>query len=359
MNSATLFVPVGRDITLLEQNLDYYTQMGIKKILISVHLRPEWEEGFLDSINEVIEKYPATIADLHTAQEIASKARYDSVIKKHCSPGDWVIIADQDEFYEYSQPLAETIKCCEENGYDYVTGEFLDRVGPIGDMPEIKDMLWDSFPIGVKLTKEVVKGGAKVTLARASVNLTAGHHRALNGRACPNNICSTIVHHFKWDSTCIDRTRYMADVYQRGRFSCVSESLRVLDYLDKNKGKIKIDDPALEAYWPIFNRTSSSTESGLESIYHDPNNVTPVKQSHLKIKKSSESNYLVTVNNDHVLAFNQSTMVTFDLCDGQRNVAEIVSILRDVYPASWQMMEYQTQSALRSLNNCNCIKTMK
>jgi len=115
MHPVTLFLPIGRDISLLKRNLDYYTRMGIKKILLSVHLQEEWENGFLDSVNEIITDYPAQIAEIHTGAANVSKKRYETVIGKYCNSDDWVIVADLDEFYEYSRPLPEVLEYCVSN----------------------------------------------------------------------------------------------------------------------------------------------------------------------------------------------------------------------------------------------------
>ena len=84
MTNITLFIPIGRDIKLLKNNLDYYTRMGINRILLSVHIKDDWAKGFLDAVNTIIAPYPAEIAEIFRGSGTASKTRYENVISKHC-----------------------------------------------------------------------------------------------------------------------------------------------------------------------------------------------------------------------------------------------------------------------------------
>jgi len=256
MQKITLFIPFGRDIKLLKYNLDYYTGMGIRRILLSVHIRSEWEKGFLDAVKKIIAPYPAEIAEIYRDAHNASKTRYENVISKHCRNDDWVIVADLDEFYEYSMPLADVIKFCKVNNYDYVKGEFLDRIGPMGELATIQGNIWDTYPVGLRLTKMAKVCVDKIVLARASIRLTGGHHNAITGTGCPIDDCSAIVHHFKWDSTCVERIKYMNGMQKKANFPWAVDSERTLQYLESNGGKIPIDDTGLEAYWPIYQRNN-------------------------------------------------------------------------------------------------------
>jgi len=349
MQSITLIIPFGRDITLLRRNLDYYTEMGIQRILLSVHVRKEWEEGFLDAINEIIADYPAEIADIHMEEHNASKKRYEAVISKYCNNNDWVIVADLDEFYEYSSPLPDVVNFCEKNGYDYISGEFLDRLSPTGELADIEGNIWDTYPVGLKLTAKLGICANKVVLARAGVELAGGHHNALTGIGCPVGECSAIVHHFKWDSTCIERIQYMNSMQRRANTPWAIDSERMLQYLASNGRIIPIDDPALEAYWPIYKRSIPSASVGLQTIWEDPSRIAPKKLSSIEIHKQGDSDYLISADKKRSLKLNLSSLIILNLSDGFNSVSDITSITRDAYPAAWQSIEYSVQLTLREL----------
>ncbi|GMR06029.1 MAG: hypothetical protein BMS9Abin25_0610 [Gammaproteobacteria bacterium] len=348
MQHITLFIPLGRDISLLRRNLDYYTEMGVQRFLLSVHIIKEWHDGFLRAVEEIIADFPAVIAETHSEEHIASKKRYENVINTHCNDNDWVIVADLDEFYEYSLPLPDVVQYCEQNNYDYVTGEFLDRVGPEGGLPDIHGDLWDTYPVGLRLTSHTNACANKIVLARAHIELTGGHHNALSGTGCPAEECSAIVHHFKWDSTCIERSKYVNRMQKKAGKSWAIDSERILHYLESNRMKIPVDDPILDAYWPMYKRKAHVADTGLDSIFSDPIKIIPRILTSSKIKELSKTEYLVSNPGGASLKLNHSSMMIFNLCNGRNSVSDIVSITREAYPTAWSSIENHVQSALRS-----------
>lgn len=350
MKKITLFIPFGRDISLLKSCLEYYTEMGIQRILLSVHIRQEWQEGFLDAVNEAISGFPAKISEIHTGTKNDSAKRYETVIGKYCKSDDWVIVADLDEFYEYSRPLHEVLEYCLSYGYDNVIGEYLDRIGPKGNLPDLQDNLWDTFPVGLQISKSIAKACShKIVLARANIRLSGGHHKAYSGKTCPTSEISAIVHHFKWDSTCIERIKYMKSMYQENNLPWVNEPKRVLKFLETNKGRFDISLAALEAYWPMYKRSCVSANAGLKSIWEDPTKITPKQSSSLKIQKQSDTIYLVNGAGIKPFVLNQSSMAILTLCNGYNSASDIVTIIRNTYPSGWLSMEQSVQAALRSL----------
>lgn len=210
MKPITLYLPVGPDIKLLDANLDYYTGLGVSHILLSVHLREEWAGGFLEKITQTTKNYHAEIAQIHRSAAIEERLRYQSVTREYCDENDWVIIADLDEFHEFSMPIADIISLCESRDYDYVTGLFLDRIGIEGELTEYAWNIWDCFPLGARLTRKATGGDErKVVLTRANIDLVGGHHYAYEGRRCPTGEGTAIVHHFKWDASVLDRADHM------------------------------------------------------------------------------------------------------------------------------------------------------
>jgi hypothetical protein len=137
-------------------------------------------------------------------------------------PDDWAVVADLDEFQEYPDDLASVVEYCEERGYDAVTGEFLDRIGPDGAMPPITDgeSLWDTFPLGGDVTKGLLADpgispfySGKVVAAKGTTLISWGHHYVARGNPCPHSEISVPVHHFKWDAGVLSRLRARYELY--------------------------------------------------------------------------------------------------------------------------------------------------
>ena len=57
------------------------------------------------------------------------------------------MVSDDDEFHVYPKPLQEMINDCEENGWEFITGGFIDRIGEDGTFPKVynKTNIWKNF----------------------------------------------------------------------------------------------------------------------------------------------------------------------------------------------------------------------
>jgi hypothetical protein len=349
IKNTKLFIPLGRDVKLLKCNLEFYTELGIEHIYTSVHIRDEWEHGFIENVKDIIKDFPVTITEVYRGNNLALNDRYDSFRKNFCNEKDWVVVADLDEFYEYSMPLAELVRYCETNHYDYITGRFLDRVGPQGDLPEFDENLWDRYPIGLHATRSIAGGCVtKVTLCRSTVDLNGGHHNALSGNGCPEDIASTVVHHFKWDASVIDRLQYMSDMHIENGQPWHKEKDNVLNYLKEHGNRFAIDSPALHVYWPLYRRSRSVAKTGLSSIFEDPFMSYPKMNEQLEFQTLSETEFLVSYD-DKLLKINNSGMLLLYLCDGKSNINDIINTIRCENPQEWQTIEHDIQAAMRRL----------
>ena len=143
-------------------------------------------------------------------------------------PNDWWIVSDDDEFHIYSKPLQEIILDCERNGWELVRGGFIDRVGQVGDFPKInkKDNIFEQFPVA-GFFRYPMSGACpnKVCIMKGYIEITPGQHYAkIDGQTtwrwqgwnhpliAPVDAYNVQVHHFKWDSTCIERIKQVADI---------------------------------------------------------------------------------------------------------------------------------------------------
>jgi len=173
---------------------------------------------------------------------------------KNEHPNDWWIISDDDEMHVYSAPLYQIIMECDKNGYEMVRGGFIDRLGPDGTFPEINDTehIFEQFPTAGFFRYPLSYACPnKICLAKGHIKVTPGQHYAeVNGSTTwrwqgwnhplIHPTASVQVHHFKWDSTCIDRIKAVADVQSKNSFS---EEYKVMyNALKNNNFKVDITD---------------------------------------------------------------------------------------------------------------------
>ena len=171
---------------------------------------------------------------------------------KNTQPNDWWVIADIDEFHLYPDDnLRKVINNCEENGWDVVRGGFIDRIGDDGTFPEINDdkSLFEQFPIMGFFRYPMSKACPnKICITKGYVEITSGQHYAkIDGQTTwkwqgwnhplINSQDYVQVHHFKWDKTCIDRIKSVADVNQEYAYSNEYATM----YVNLRKSKFKIN----------------------------------------------------------------------------------------------------------------------
>ena len=178
---------------------------------------------------------------------------YNTVKIKH--PNDWWIVSDDDELQVYPEPIEDIIGESEKKGYEFVTGGFLDRIGIDGTFPKVtRDTnLHKEFPLG-GFFRYPMSGACpnKVTLMRGTVNVTPGQHYVDFGngknswgishpKRFPIQEVFTQVHHFKWDSTVVDRLKEVASVKEDYTFW--QEYRKMYLAIRKNKMRIDINNP--------------------------------------------------------------------------------------------------------------------
>jgi len=171
-------------------------------------------------------------------------------------PNDWWIVSDDDEFHIYSKPLNEIISECERNGWELVRGGFIDRVGQTGDFPKInkKENIFDQFPVA-GFFRYPMSGACpnKVCIMKGHIEITSGQHYAkIDGQTtwkwqgwnhpliAPVEEHNVQVHHFKWDSTCIERIKQVADI--KKDYASSDEYLKMYQSLRSNNFEIDVTD---------------------------------------------------------------------------------------------------------------------
>lgn len=247
---------VGSRTNILWHFLTYYSD-AVDEICIAVY---EWEgKNIYDEVKTIVDQFPkASIVE----REVHEKYNWEIVTAlynriKRLHPNDWWIVADDDEFHEYSLPLKDIISACENNGWDLVRGGFVDRVGPDGIFSEIQpeEDIFEQFPLA-GFFRYPLSGACpnKVCIMKGHVELTAGQHYAkIDGHTtwkwqgwnhpliAPYREYNVLVNHFKWDSTCGERIRAVANTNRQNAYS--EEYRKMYRELAKSRFKIDITDP--------------------------------------------------------------------------------------------------------------------
>ena len=247
---------VGSRTNILWHFLTYYSD-GVDEICVGVY---DWEDKELSKeVEKIIEEFPkAKIVLRRTAEKYNWETvtyMYNYIKQRH--PEGWWIVADDDEFHEYSQPLKDIIHDCEENGWDLVRGGFVDRIGIDGTFPELqpeKD-IFEQFPLA-GFFRYPLSGACpnKICIMKGYVELTPGQHYAkIDGHTtwkwqgwnhpliAPYREYNVQVNHFKWDSTCGERIRAVANTNRENAYS--EEYRKMYRELAKSRFKIDITDP--------------------------------------------------------------------------------------------------------------------
>lgn len=168
---------------------------------------------------------------------------------------DWWVVADIDEFHLYpNDDLQKLVEDCDENGWDIVKGGFIDRIGVEGSFPllEQDESIWKQFPImGFFRYPMSYACPNKISIMKGWVTLTSGQHYAkINEQTtwrwqgwnhplmAPIDTHSVQVHHFKWDSTSIDRIKRVADINENYSYS--EEYMKMYEELKKSNFRINL-----------------------------------------------------------------------------------------------------------------------
>jgi hypothetical protein len=250
-----LVTVTGSRTNTLWHMLSYYKDL-VDEIYVVVY---EWE-GFstYDDVLAITNQFPnVRIVD----RVVAEKYNWETVTAlynktKMLHPNDWWVVSDDDEFHVYSKDLREIVADCDTNGWDVVRGGFIDRIGKNGTFPELnndKD-IFKQFPLA-GFFRYPLSGACpnKICILKGYVEITPGQHYAkIDGHTtwkwqgwnhpliAPVNEYNVQVHHFKWDSTCVERIKAVADIKQLYSYS--DEYKKMYQALRSNNFEIDITD---------------------------------------------------------------------------------------------------------------------
>lgn len=245
-----LVTVVGENTHILPHMLKHYENM-VDKAYVAVYRQSE-DDGILQEVEELgIEPFMVFTEDKYNWNRVTEI--YNSI--KQTKPNDWWIVADDDELQVYPYEIEDIIKDCETNGYDFVTGGFLDRIGKDGIFPEVtrETDLHRAFPLAGFFRYPMSKACPnKVTLMKGYQDVTPGQHYASFkdgtnswGKSHPKRMpveeVFTQVHHFKWDSSCVERIKKVAD--NNKEYSYSDEYRVMYDGIKMFDFKIDVNNP--------------------------------------------------------------------------------------------------------------------
>jgi hypothetical protein len=255
MNKIRLVTVTGSRVDTLWHMLNHYKDL-VDEMYVVVY---EWEGS--STYNEVLK----ITKEFETAEIVKKvtkeKFNWEYVTQlynetKMLFPNDWWVVSDDDELHVYSKPLKEIISECDRNGWELVRGGFIDRIGQTGDFPKInkKEDIFDQFPVA-GFFRYPMSGACpnKVCIMRGYIEITSGQHYAkIDGHTtwrwqgwnhpliAPVDEYNVQVHHFKWDSTCIERIKQVADI--RKDYASSDEYLKMYQSLRSNNFEIDVTD---------------------------------------------------------------------------------------------------------------------
>ena len=256
MNKKIRLVTVtGSRTNTLPHMLQHYAEL-VDEIFVVVY---EWENfSTYDSVKEIVSKFPNVKI---VRREVKEKYNWEYVTQlynetKLMFPDDWWVVSDDDEFHVYSKDLKEIIDECDENGWDLVRGGFIDRIGIDGTFPEINNNqnIFKQFPLA-GFFRYPLSGACpnKVCIMKGYIEITPGQHYAKiddhttwrwqgwnHPLIAPVDKYNVQVHHFKWDSTCVDRIKSVADI--KKDYSYSDEYQKMYQAIRRNNFQIDIDD---------------------------------------------------------------------------------------------------------------------
>ena len=232
-----LVTVVGENTHILPHMLKHY-ENKVDKIYVGVYRQSE-NDNILEEIEELgIDPFMVFTDSKYNWNRVTDI--YNSI--KGTKPTDWWIVSDDDELQVYPYDIEDIVEHCERSGYEFVTGGFLDRIGKDGTFPKVtrETDLHKAFPLG-GFFRYPMSGACpnKATLMKGSMRVTSGQHYiqfadntswgAKHPKRMPIEEVFTQVHHFKWDSTCIDRIKKVADINKQYAYS--EEYLKMLSLI--------------------------------------------------------------------------------------------------------------------------------
>ncbi|MAR20448.1 MAG: hypothetical protein CMD25_00050 [Flavobacteriales bacterium] len=236
----------GHNTTMLYHMLRHY-QPNVKNFFVNIYANYE-DDPIIEEATSIcrelgIEPHKVWIEEPFNWDKVTEI--YNETIS--LKPDEWWVVADDDELQVYSKPIEEIVEECEENGWEFVRGGFIDRIGEGGDFPKItkESNVWKEMPNAGFFRYPLSRAEAnKVTLLKGKHGVVSGQHfiQFDNGDTSWGDyhpLCYPIeknftqVHHFKWDYSVLQRLKEVSSSKLHEAFSHeYKKMLSAIEYLD-------------------------------------------------------------------------------------------------------------------------------
>jgi hypothetical protein len=253
-----LLTVIGHGTNLLPHFIEHY-QKHVDEINIAVY-ETELYPNLTKEVSEIIKDYEKVNVVITVQERVFDWEKVTQLYNfiKSKQKDSWYVIADIDEFHLYpNDDLRKIIYDCQENNWDIVRGGFIDRIGRGGEFSElVKDkLIWEQFPNAGFFRYPMSKACPnKICIMRGYVDVTSGQHYAKiedhttwrwqgwnHPLIAPIETHSVQVHHFKWDSTSIERMLNVANINEEYAYS--NEYFQMYKELNKTNFKIDLLNP--------------------------------------------------------------------------------------------------------------------
>ena len=247
---------IGHGVNLIPHFIDHYSKY-VDEIQFVVYQSPI-HPTLINDVKEAIKdhKHVKIVKTIENTEFDWGKVTALYNLMKSKNPNDWWVIADIDEFHLYpNDDLKILITNCDKYGWDLVRGGFIDRIGPEGTFSKLEPNtnIFKQFPNAGFFRYPMSKACPnKVCVMKGYIELTDGQHYAkIDGYTTwkwqgwnhplinPHSYIQ--VHHFKWDSSSIERIKAVADIKQSYSYS--DEYKLMYDRIRKSKFKIDLTNP--------------------------------------------------------------------------------------------------------------------
>ena len=245
-----LVTVVGRNTHILPHMLKHYEDK-VDKVFVVVY-RQKDDDKILEEIEELGIKPFWVVTEPKYHWDRVTHI-YNTV--KELYPNDWWIVSDDDELQVYPFDINDIIKECEKHKYEFTTGGFLDRIGTNGTFPKVtrETDLHKAFPYA-GFFRYPMSGACpnKVTLMKGHVRVTPGQHYVDFGngetswgtshpKRMPIEDCFVQVHHFKWDSSVLERLKEVSEVEED--YTYWWEYKKMLEAIKDSNFKVNLNKP--------------------------------------------------------------------------------------------------------------------
>lgn len=254
MSDINLVTVCGHNTTMLRHMLQHYKDI-VDEIFVVVYLSSN-KDKVLSEVKEItndlnIDIHKTTVEEPFNWERVTQLYNETKMLK----PYDWWIVSDDDEFHVYPKPVENIIEECEEYGYTFVTGAFLDRIDEGGRFRNVNEDsdIWNLFPLAGSFRLPISNACPnKVPLVKGHIEITNGQHyvkikgedtygdRWKHRRRYPPDRIFIQVHHFKWDLSVVRRLKEVSSI--KKDYTYHEEYKRMFDYILDNNMKIDITD---------------------------------------------------------------------------------------------------------------------